>query len=42
VYSEVLRVLVDNPTAYASPLNTLNALMANIQHLLNMLRPVQV
>lgn len=41
VYSELLRVLVENPANYASPLNTLNQLMSNMQHLINMLRPIQ-
>ena len=41
VYSELLRVLVENPTCYASPLNTLNQLLGNMQHLVNLMRPIQ-
>jgi len=41
VYSEVLRVLVENPTNYASPLTTLNHILGNMQHLINLMRPVQ-
>lgn len=42
VYMELLRVLIDNPANYASPLNTLNLVLANMQYLINGLRPVQV
>ena len=41
VYSEVLRVLVENPANYASPLTTLNHILGNMQHLINLMRPVQ-
>ena len=41
MYSEVLRVLVENPTNYASPLTTLNHILGNMQHLINLMRPVQ-
>ncbi len=42
VFSELLRVMVENPASYPSPLNTLNQLFSNMQHLVNMLRPIQV
>ncbi|GAX76290.1 hypothetical protein CEUSTIGMA_g3735.t1 [Chlamydomonas eustigma] len=41
VYSELLRVLVENPSGYVPTLNILNQVLDNMQHLLNMIRPEQ-
>lgn len=41
LYGELLKVLVEDPDGYPVTLTALNQVFSNMQHLVNVLRPVQ-
>ena len=41
MYGELLKTLVEDPDSYPTPLTALNQVFSNMQHLVNVLRPVQ-